>query len=80
VWDPLKPGSSVCVCHKVGHDACRDLVLAGKVTCMDDLKRLTRAGSNCTLCVPYFEQIIAMYAPKVGAKQASARHSSPSRQ
>ncbi|NUQ34938.1 MAG: (2Fe-2S)-binding protein [Planctomycetaceae bacterium] len=60
-WNPLIPGSPVCVCHKIGHDQCRDLVLSGEVTTLDDLKRLTPAGSNCTLCDPYFEAIIAMY-------------------
>ncbi len=57
----MKPGSSVCVCHEVDHNACRDLVLAGRVASVSDLTRTTAAGSSCSLCVPYFERIIAHY-------------------
>jgi|GEM_PF-6959260 len=60
-WDPMQPGSSVCVCLKIGHDECRDLVLAGKVSNLEDLMRETPAGSRCCLCHPYFEKIIAHY-------------------
>ena len=60
-WDPLKPGTSVCVCHKIGHDDCRALVQSGDVKSLADLKACTRAGFNCTLCEPYFVKIIEMY-------------------
>jgi len=67
-WDPMKPGASVCVCHSVGHDECRDRVMDGRVTCMAELSRQTGAGGSCGLCVPYFNQIIAHYAAIKAAK------------
>jgi bacterioferritin-associated ferredoxin len=60
-WDPYQPGETVCVCHRVGHNQCRDLVLAGRVKTLTELEFITPAGSNCSLCEPYFEKIITMY-------------------
>lgn len=60
-WNPLLPGAAVCICFKIDHNHCRDLVLSGQVKTLEDLKRLTKATSRCSLCAPYFEQIIAMY-------------------
>ena len=69
-WNPLVPGSSVCICLKIDHNQCRDLVLAGKVTCFDQLKQETGAGTRCTLCVPYFEAIIALYRDQASTREA----------
>lgn len=60
-WDPMERGASVCVCHKIGHDDCRALVLSGAVRSIGQLKQKTLAASNCGLCEPYFEKIIAFY-------------------
>lgn len=68
----MKPGASVCVCHHVGHDDCRALVLDGSVKCTADLQRKTGAGSSCGLCMPYFEKIIAHYLAG-GGKRPEAR-------
>jgi bacterioferritin-associated ferredoxin len=55
----------------VGHDAARDAVLSGKVTTYAEFKRNSPAGSNCTLCDPYFERIISMYLMVRGEPAAS---------
>jgi assimilatory nitrate reductase catalytic subunit len=48
----------VCACFQVGREAVREAVASGGASCVADIGRTLRAGTNCGSCLPELKRII----------------------
>lgn len=60
-WDFRKPGTRICVCFDVSNARALELWETSDVPNVGQLTQLHGCGTNCGMCIPYFQTLLKEY-------------------